>query len=306
MFSGERQRSTLIITFAGSLKLIMRLNGANAEVLRSSMCDTLRRHFAGDLSLLAEIEANSVSNAPLAQLARDSLCSDPVQTAVVEEDPHTKKRRLERAEEMADLDIVASRQRLDMADCDLLERKQIMDIQAKKMDMEAKTFALDFADRARKSAVQAQMVSFESMKTFTATGKAVDPAFVKVLTSNLLKVACTSLDPLVEQTYPVIPTAAIQPIIIQPAAAVVQTGVQAPLYLTVGKVARDNGYYPTLQKVMELGNMTARLYVEKYGTSPLRMSGFNQDNGKYGFNAYTLADRQFMVEVLHRFLALQS
>jgi len=299
ILAGPGQKNTPIITFAGSLKLMMRLNGANAEVLRSSMCDTLRRHFAGDLSLLAEIEANSVSNAPLAQLARDSLCSDPVLTAVVEEDPHTKKRRLERDEKMLEFEMVERRQRLDMADCDLLERKQ-------KMDMEAKTFALDFADRARKSAVQAQMVSFESMKAFTATGKVVDPAFVKVLTSNLLKVACTSLDPLVEQTYPVIPTAAIQPIIIQPAAAVVQTGVQAPLYLTVGKVARDNGYYPTLQKVMELGNMTARLYVEKYGTSPLRMSGFNQDNGKYGFNAYTLADRQFMVEVLHRFLALQS
>ena len=47
-------------------------------MLRVKMVDILIRYFAGDLTLIDEIKANSLSNAPLNMLARDSLANQPV------------------------------------------------------------------------------------------------------------------------------------------------------------------------------------------------------------------------------------
>ena len=89
-FRGNGQQIQTVITFPGALKLIMFLPGDVAAMYRSKMTTILQRYFAGDQSLLAEVEANQVSESPIAQLARASLVSASI------EDVQDRKRKRER------------------------------------------------------------------------------------------------------------------------------------------------------------------------------------------------------------------
>jgi hypothetical protein len=83
-FPGRGQSAQPVITFPGALKLSMFLPGENAKRHRSSMAKILERFFAGDKSLLAEIEANAVSMHPVAQMARESLWGSTFDTRALE------------------------------------------------------------------------------------------------------------------------------------------------------------------------------------------------------------------------------
>ena len=80
-FPGPGQKTQPVITFPGALKLMMFLPGENAKKNRSAMSTIMHRYFAGDPSLLGEIESNANSNHPMAQMARASL-ETPAFTAV--------------------------------------------------------------------------------------------------------------------------------------------------------------------------------------------------------------------------------
>jgi len=73
--------------------ILIFFTGAAAANNRSAMVGIIHRYFAGDKSILKEIEANAKSNHPIAQMARDSLPA--------RDDLDEKKRR--RAMEDADL-----------------------------------------------------------------------------------------------------------------------------------------------------------------------------------------------------------
>ena len=62
--------------FAGALKLAMFLPGEKAKQSRSAMANILQRYYAGDASLIAEIEANAASTDPVAQMARASMAPE--------------------------------------------------------------------------------------------------------------------------------------------------------------------------------------------------------------------------------------
>lgn len=91
-FPGRGQSEQPVITFPGALKLIMFLPGEAAKKHRSGMVTILQRYFAGDPSLLAEIESNWASESSVAQLARASLAQEHVAL----EDPVDRKRKLDR------------------------------------------------------------------------------------------------------------------------------------------------------------------------------------------------------------------
>ena len=93
-FPGKGQSEQPVITFVGALKLVMFLPGEAAKRHRSAMADILRRYFAGDASLIDEIEANQASDSPLAQMARASLAVEP---AI--EDMAERKRKREREDQ---------------------------------------------------------------------------------------------------------------------------------------------------------------------------------------------------------------
>ena len=82
-----------VITFKGVLKLIMLVSGEKAAMHRTKMATILQRYYAGDGTLTDEVEANSQSDAPIAQMARASLISETV--PVQNELSLSHKRKLE-------------------------------------------------------------------------------------------------------------------------------------------------------------------------------------------------------------------
>lgn len=85
-----------VISFKGILKLIMHLSGEKAAMHRSAMTKILTRYYAGDGSLVEEVEANAQSAAPVAQMARAALAAEamPVQNEI----SLPNKRKLEELE----------------------------------------------------------------------------------------------------------------------------------------------------------------------------------------------------------------
>lgn len=69
-------KKTKLVTFDHALELVMVLPGKMAKEFRVKACDILKRYFAGDKSLVREIEANAALDAPINQLARASLKRD--------------------------------------------------------------------------------------------------------------------------------------------------------------------------------------------------------------------------------------
>ena len=85
-FPGRGQQEQPVITFPGAIKLLMFLPGEKAKTHRSAMVSILTRYFAGDPSLLKKIEANAVSESPVAQLARAAMASDTSQASLKRKD----------------------------------------------------------------------------------------------------------------------------------------------------------------------------------------------------------------------------
>jgi hypothetical protein len=77
-FPGRGQQEQPVVTFPGAIKLSMFLPGEHAKRNRSAMVRILSRYFAGDPSLIQEIEANAQSAAPIPQMARASLAHPPL------------------------------------------------------------------------------------------------------------------------------------------------------------------------------------------------------------------------------------
>ena len=66
-------KKTKLVTFDHALELVMVLPGKIAKEFRVKACDILKRYFAGDQSLHAELDRNAVSESPINQMARESL-----------------------------------------------------------------------------------------------------------------------------------------------------------------------------------------------------------------------------------------
>jgi hypothetical protein len=97
MFAGRGvQGDAPVITFQGSLILVMRVGGKNARNFRVKMATILRRYYAGDLSLIPELQHNAASEDPIAEMARDSLRNDPILSAKIP-DPVQEARPVENA-----------------------------------------------------------------------------------------------------------------------------------------------------------------------------------------------------------------
>jgi hypothetical protein len=75
-FPGRGQTPQPVITFPGAIKLAMFLPGECAKKNRSIMASIIVRYYAGDPSLIREIEANAMSNAPIPNIAREAMLCD--------------------------------------------------------------------------------------------------------------------------------------------------------------------------------------------------------------------------------------
>jgi hypothetical protein len=92
-FPGQGQSEQSVITFKGALKLFMWIGGEHAKNCRSKMVEILQRYYAGDGSLLDEVEANAQSSGPIQQMARASLAAESQEEEALS--LPFKKRRME-------------------------------------------------------------------------------------------------------------------------------------------------------------------------------------------------------------------
>lgn len=75
-FPGRGHSVQPAVTFPGALKLFMFLPGETAKINRAHMTRVIHRYFAGDPSILKEIEANAASDSPIAKMARSALSDE--------------------------------------------------------------------------------------------------------------------------------------------------------------------------------------------------------------------------------------
>lgn len=83
----------------------MVLPGKFATETRKKFADILIRFFAGDASMVPQIEANAASDHPVAQMARETLASE-------RQDAEALKRSREREEIMFELDVQERREKI--------------------------------------------------------------------------------------------------------------------------------------------------------------------------------------------------
>jgi hypothetical protein len=79
---GKGNARTQLINLKDALQLIMVLPGEMAKTVRAQIGDIMTKFFAGDESLVDQIQANASSTSPIAQMARQSLGMSPEQDPV--------------------------------------------------------------------------------------------------------------------------------------------------------------------------------------------------------------------------------
>jgi len=109
-FPGRGQQDTPIIQYQGALTLMLWLPGDHAKNFRGKAAEILTRYFAGDYTLVQEIEKNSKSESPVNVMARHALENPDFSS---DEDAVMKKRR--------------KIQEMDLIDIELQERKQALE-----------------------------------------------------------------------------------------------------------------------------------------------------------------------------------
>jgi hypothetical protein len=72
-FKGPGQKEQPVIQFQGAIKLMMQLPGERAKQFRSKASEILTRYYAGDKTLLVDVEANAESGASINEAARAAL-----------------------------------------------------------------------------------------------------------------------------------------------------------------------------------------------------------------------------------------
>jgi len=75
---GKGNARTKLLSFEDTIELIMVLPGKIAKEFRLKFVDIIKRYLAGDHSLIQEIQANSQSDAPIHQMARDACAPDKI------------------------------------------------------------------------------------------------------------------------------------------------------------------------------------------------------------------------------------
>ena len=88
---GKGNGRTKLVSFKDAIELVMVLPGKIATETRAQFAGIIQRYMAGDKSLIAEIQSNAESSAPIAELARASL-DEPTEYQI------THKRKLDQLE----------------------------------------------------------------------------------------------------------------------------------------------------------------------------------------------------------------
>lgn len=271
-FPGAGQVEQVVISFKGILKLIMWIGGENAKNYRSKMVSILQRYYAGDGSLLEEVEANAQSAGPIQQMARASLAADMAQ----EEDALSlpfKKRRLEL--EMAQMEAEVEAQQIANRTAELENEAKKIANRSAEHDSEAKRIANRVSEHEHISKITG---SYKDLCRDTV----MDERARLILKDNFLNMA------MLQGSHP-------------PAGAA--GGGQG--LLTNGKpislslVADELKVKLSQSELISLGQELKKIYVEKHGKPPSKHSQLCGGRATL-VNTYMESDRPLVEEVLRR------
>lgn len=265
-FPGRGQQDQPVITFPGAIKLAMFLPGENAKRNRSIMSKILIRYFAGDKSLIQEIEANSVSDAPISQMARATISAEKeadlmeVETAAI---VNVKKRSIE------DLEIEERISAIARSNAET--QKLISD--AKKVEAEAKQIAAE----TDKGLLREYAHLCDSNLYLT-----MDERAKLLLKDHFLNVLVMSDSPKQQQCITDVPQQ------------------QNTRFLTISEEAKKLGYNFNNEQLIRIGKQLSKAYFQLNNTRPTKHDQF-VDGAVRNVNTYQEKDRSLIHEAIHAF-----
>ena len=174
---GSGNKDLRLVSFQDAIELIMVLPGKTAKKTRGQFADVIRRHLAGDKSLITEALDNAQSAAPIAQMARASMLADaapdaPIAIASLLSDDVapvqyelvlSNKRKLEELEiAKLELDMDAKRADIEAKRADIEAKRA--DTDSKRAATEADTDAKRADTEAKRAATEAKLVDIEAKK----------------------------------------------------------------------------------------------------------------------------------------------
>lgn len=259
-FPGQGNKPEPVITFKGALKLVMMVSGAKAALYRSAMVKILTRYYAGDGTLLEEVEANAQSSAPVQQMARAALAEkEPV---VHNEVVLTNKRKLE------ELEIAKLEAEIEARQAET--KAKLAESEARQAENEARRLQANHEHVSKCSA------SYQGMCKDTVMDERARLIF-KDLYLNMALLQTPKQQAITDGAAPAKPSP-VKPI-------------------SLSLVAGDLGMWLSTRDLISLGVELKKRYVAKHGKAPSKHEQLC-DGRVTRVNSYTEEDRPLVEQVL--------
>ena len=259
---GKGNGKTKVISFQNAIELIMVLPGKIAKETRTKFADIIHRYMAGDASLAGEIEHNQASEAPICQLARESLSPE--------------------------LEAVSINRKRNREDLEMSVRLG----QEYMLSMEKTTQYLREAIVLRK---EFNCLEIEQEKTKIVVA---DEGRAKELEHERAKMALADEDRAKSLAYErakkEIVMAPHEPVVIAP------LPVNEPTITVLNVYLKNKARFPNITKKQEgsLLSNAGRAVKEAYKTKTGEIPSTKDENGQFMVAAYPLAEEPLIVETL--------
>ena len=268
-FHGRGQQEQPVITFPGAVELIWILPGENAKKNRSAMSKIVIRYFAGDPSLIREIEHNAESNEPLAQMARASLVSEKKGSPL-----HVSRKREYEELEYEERVLFVERKRVEIQKMKADAEKTQADAEKTKADAEK------IRADAGKTKVDTNAKNIELYASLCGPHPRIDDRARLLFKDVVMNIA----------TGPVAGTPG--QLQITPSGEI-PVKEQSTGFLTISTVASYIGYTFDTNQLMKVGVAVKKAYKTKYGEEPPKHEQF-VGGAVRRVNTYQEKDRELM------------
>ena len=269
-FPGRGQQDQAVITFPGAIKLSMFLPGEIAKRNRAVMAQILTRYFAGDPSLIQEIEANAQSAAPIPQIARASFAQQPALEGRKRHREIDEFAEWERRTALKERQIAIKREEVSIREKEIsVKQQEIMNLQTAKTAMD-----LLIPDWISDSRLKLQMEDWVKNTIF----------------------GCK----------PAITNGAPQPEIQEQATAASNRIASAPSpiqSISISQVVHEMGHRVKSGDLQIMGKLVAKAYRDKYNENPGKHRQW-VDGAEREVNSYTERDRELLTSVVRQYVGV--
>ena len=273
---------TRYVTFQHAIELVMVLPGKVAKEIRTKFADIIRRYYAGDKTLVGEIEANAASYHPINRLARESMQVDAGELE------HIKKRKWE----LEDIEILERRMALQQAQAALAERPERLRIELleRQTAIDKDKLAID-KDRVRAPVdfVTHCMLSIENIpKGLEERDKIRYIAMLNMSADSQMRLATTSASGAAAAVTGEVP-----------AAIPIPTSISAVVNMM--KITKFN-----TEDFKQISKIAKKLYVKLHNKVPTQHSQLATDGKYYMANDYYVTDEPLLKDAVEEYIAKQK